>query len=93
MRVTIIKEDNIVTVDGESFTVDCSGLPVNFHALQWYGNHGEVEYAPFQVERQWHKDPNITVADLALYQPYLDAWAAAKLAAEKVKADATQPKD
>lgn len=44
MRVTIIPLDSIVTIDGESFNdIDMSSIDESVHAVQWYGNHGEVE--------------------------------------------------
>lgn len=46
MQLTIVKEDNIVLVDGMAQSFDLSGysLPENFWALQWKDNAGEIEY-------------------------------------------------
>lgn len=88
MRVTIIKDDNTVTVNGEAHTVDLSALPADFHALQWDGARGEVEYVPHYVDDVMHKKPNETIKDLAPYQPYLDAWTMAKAEADAKKAAA-----
>lgn len=45
MRVTIIIEDQFVSVDGEGYHgVDLSFIPSGVHALQWYGAHGALEY-------------------------------------------------
>jgi len=46
MRVTIVKEDNVVLVDGEALNFDLSTItfPENFWALQWNGSSGHVEY-------------------------------------------------
>lgn len=92
MQATIIKDDNMVVVDGVAYTVDCSDLPENFHALQWYGDHGEVEHAVVRCPACGcrSKKPNDAVTDVAPYQKYLDAWHAA---VEKAKADAAGPKD
>lgn len=90
MRVTIIKSDNAVIVDGERHTVDCSGLPADFHALQWDGTQGEVEY---QVTRCEHcsarsKKGNAIITELEPYNALLDAWRFANLAAkEQAKAE------
>jgi hypothetical protein len=74
MRVTIIVEENRVNVEGFSQEVDCSTLyDADIHAVQWYGDHGEVEY--------WHP-PGVTVGlkpplkidDFAPYQKFVDAW-------------------
>ena len=92
MRVTIIKEDNRVVVDGESHTVDCSDLPANFHALQWYGDNGEIEHSTVRCEHcgTRSKKMNEPAADLGPYQKYVDAWRVAKAKAE---ADATRPEN
>lgn len=88
MRVTIVKDDNMVIVDGVGRAVDCSGLPENFHALQWNGFAGEVEYA---IRLCNHcgvrsKKGNDIISDLAPYQVYVDRWHAA---AEEAKPDAS----
>lgn len=101
MRVTIIKDDNAVNVDGTRRTVNLSDLPADFHALQWDGADGEVEY---RVTRCEHcsartKKGNVLISDLSPYQKYTYAWlvedarvkaeeAAARAAAEKAATDA-----
>lgn len=72
MRLTIVKRDNLVGIDGDFFTVDCSGLPDDFHALQWYGTWGEVE----RTGRP--RPPNEEIKSLNPYQGIIDAWGAAK---------------
>lgn len=69
MRVTIIKDDNSVIVDGVRHTVSCADLPADFHALQWNGTSGEVEYALVGTK----KKPNEIISSLAPYQKYVDA--------------------
>ena len=76
MRVTIIKIDNAVYVDGVALPVDCSGLPVGFHALQWYDTWGDVEV----IDSAGRHIANEKITDLTPYQPYVDAWNAAKVA-------------
>lgn len=44
MRITAIIEENRVNVEGFSHTVDCSALMPDIHVIQWYGDHGEIEY-------------------------------------------------
>lgn len=89
MRITIIKDDNAVIVDGEHHTVDLSGLPEGFHALQWDGTSGEVEHTVTKCEHCGvrSKKGNELIYDLAPYQPYVDGWTAAK----KAKADVAGP--
>lgn len=95
MRVTIVKDDNVVTVDGEGHRVDCSSLPASFHALRWDGASGELEHRMTVCEHcgTRSKKPNEHITDLAPYQHLLDAWRAAKVAAdaEKAERDAARP--
>lgn len=70
IKMTIIKDDNIVGVDAVFHKVDCSDLPENFHALQWYQSekYGEVE---------WKGNPkpqNTIIKKLGVYQKYFDLW-------------------
>jgi len=92
MRVTIVKDDKLVMVNGELHHVDTAALPDDFHALQWDGTHGEVEY---RATRCAHcgvlsKKPNEIVTNITPYQPHLDAWAAAKIVSDTEKAKAEQ---
>jgi hypothetical protein len=42
---TVIKADTAIYKDGEAvFECDMSGLPEDFHALQWDGSDGHIEY-------------------------------------------------
>lgn len=83
MRVIIIKDDNAVSVDGVKLHVDCSQLPADFHALQWYGSGGELEYSAQFTGEGWTKKMNQIVSDMTPYQPYVDAHAV-----EKARVDA-----
>lgn len=46
MKLTIIKEDNMVLVDGKALELDLSTItfPENFWALQWNSSSGHIEY-------------------------------------------------
>lgn len=97
MRLTIINELNNkmqVGVDSVFYSpLDATELPNDIHAVQWYGDHGEVEY----------KDPatgkmtrNEDIVSLDAFQFAIDAWNAAKAAEEaaialyQAKSDAYQ---
>jgi hypothetical protein len=81
MRVSIIAVDNAVVIDGKYHISDCSGLVVDhIRAMQWYGDHGEVEFVD-------HVAPNEKINDLAPFQPYIDA---AKLPSEPEPVPMTQ---
>jgi len=79
MRVTIIKDDNTVIIDGEARTVNCAALPEEFHALQWDGVRGEVEYRTLTCAHcsVRSKKPNATISDLSPYKAIVDGWHAA----------------
>ena len=65
MRLTIIKDDNCVYVDGVPMSVDCTALPSSFHALQWADTHGEIE---------WTHEQNERITDLTPYQSWIENW-------------------
>ena len=45
MRLTIIRDDKLVSKDNESYSgLDISYIPETVHALQWYETSGEIEY-------------------------------------------------
>ena len=97
MRVTIIKDDNTVNVDGVRHDVDCGALPADFHALQWDGDAGEIEYRMTRCDHcsARSKKSNEFIRDLSPYQTYVDAWrvadTAAKVKAAQEAADAAGP--
>lgn len=74
MRLTIIRDDNVVIVDGRALSVDLSGLPDNLHAVQWDGLAGHVEYNDGTA--------NEKLEDIASWQSVVDAWEAARQAGE-----------
>lgn len=80
MRVTIIKKDGFVSVDGVGFAgLDLSFLPETVHAVQWYGTVGEVEMCEFHPYKTLMA-PSLTIYVLDDYQQCLDLWNSAKTA-------------
>jgi hypothetical protein len=65
MRVTIIAEENRVSVEGQSETVDLSTMDEDISVVQWYGTVGEVEYKTDYVENT--RKPNERISDFSLY--------------------------
>jgi hypothetical protein len=68
MRVTVIPADATVYVDGVSRAVQMPPVDANWHAIQWYGERGDVEVrigAGFSVE------------DWSVVAPFAAAWEAA----------------
>lgn len=83
MRVTIIPVDGFVSVDGEGFSnLDLSFMDATIHAVQWYGDIGEVE----KKNNRGNVIANEEITSLAPFQEALDAWQVAK-----TEADASPP--
>ena len=80
MDVTIIKDDNMLGVDGLFVNVDLTGLPSNFHALQWNGTVGDVEWNDGTL--------NTVINSIDEYQAYIDLYTSA---CTKVNALAENP--
>jgi hypothetical protein len=72
MRVTIIPYENRVSVEGMSEAVDCSALPNDVHAIQWYGKRGEIEFWNGYGATTLKMNEEIT--DFTPYQYLVDAW-------------------
>lgn len=80
MRVTVIFEDMSVVVDGVGRTVTMPAYDPNWHALQWYGQHGTIEVKV--GDRIWLETDE-------LVQPFIEAWEAA--APVEIPAPPSQP--
>lgn len=83
-RMTIIREDNAVAIDGRFYTVDCSSVPADVHIVQWYGavGEGEIEFVqPYGKPKPSAK----RIKSITAYQTVIDLWNeahATQLAAE-----------
>lgn len=62
MRLTIIRIDNVVIIDGEVARVDLSAMLANYHAVQWHGDHGEIETV---------RGDNIPLKDLDTFRRFI----------------------
>lgn len=73
MRLTIIKGDKAIYVNGVCFDgIDMSWIPTfdgnEFHALQWYDDHGEIEFTtPID---------NLKIKELGVFEQALPLWEA-----------------
>lgn len=75
MRVTIIKDGGLVSVDGYPIRgLDMTGLQDDFHALQWYHTSGDIEFVDAETGR--HRNESIT--SLTPFQGCINAWEHAK---------------
>jgi hypothetical protein len=79
MKLTIIRPDGIVIVDGVALKVDCSTVATDIHAVQWNGQRGHIEYA---VDDVGNKKLNDQIEDVAQFRPIIDSWNAAKAQAD-----------
>jgi len=53
MKITIIKDDQAVYENGVAIMgIDLSDLPEDFHALQWDGNTGHIEWKTVTTPNQ-----------------------------------------
>lgn len=68
MRVTIIRDDSVVGVDGVFRRVDLSALTANIRAVQWNGTSGHIEY---------HDTANTLLTNITEFQSFVDSWKAA----------------
>lgn len=79
MRLTIIPDDSAVGVDEEFFfPIDLSQMDLSIHAVQWYGEYGEIEYKTRLEEGVLVKPANTVITDVAPYQFAVNAWTVAK---------------
>lgn len=83
MRLTIVADDKCVGVEGEYLSpIDLTQLNSSIHAVQWYGEYGEVEYKTRLENGAFVKPANVLITDVTPYQFAIDAWTTAKEAHE-----------
>lgn len=77
MKLSVIREDNTVIIDGVVRSVDLSALDPNIRAIQWDEDRGHIEFDN-------HREPYVRLngvlaapTDLAEFQWIIDAWMAA----------------
>ena len=70
MNVSVVNEDNLVSVDGEGLKFDFD-LADNIWAIQWNGTSGHIEYNDINT-------PNEEITDFSDYQYLVDAHATEK---------------
>jgi hypothetical protein len=79
MRLTIVAEDGAVGVNGEFFSgLNLSAIDPAIHAVQWYGEYGEVEFKTVFLDGKPFHPENQFITDVSPYQFAIDAWQAAK---------------
>ena len=79
MKFTIVADDKAVGIDEEFFPgLSLPELDPTIHAIQWYGEHGEVEFKTVFANGALTKPQNQLITDIAPFQFAVDAWQAAK---------------
>lgn len=82
MKFTIIIPDASMAIDGEGYLIDVSSAPSGLHAVQWYETWGEEEWA----DDRGRIIRNQEISSYSAYQWAIDAWNAAKAAAQAEEA-------
>jgi hypothetical protein len=79
MKLTIVADDGAVGVDGAFFSeLALPQLDPAIHAVQWYGEYGEVEYKTRFENGALVKPANVLITDSTPFQFAVDAWSAKK---------------
>jgi hypothetical protein len=79
MKLTIVADDQSIGINGEFFSpFNLSQLNPSIHAVQWYGEYGEVEYKTVFTNGAPTKPQNQIITDIAPFQFAVDAWNAKK---------------
>lgn len=72
MKVTIVRPDGFVSIDGVAYSgLDMASVDQSIHALQWSGEAGEVE---FVNDEQGHKPANVFIDSLDDFQGAIAVW-------------------
>ena len=72
MRITIIREDGYVSIDGVGYhNIDMSSVSEEIHAVQWYDTEGDIEFITIKGK---HKKPNQTIESISDFQQIISLW-------------------
>lgn len=92
MKLTIIADDKRVGVDDLFYEpVELPQLDASIHAVQWYGEYGEVEYKTRFENGALVRPANLLITNVTPFQFAVDAWSAAKLAEEQAQTPVEEP--
>jgi hypothetical protein len=76
MRITVIPQDGVVSIDGESYAgIDLSNLDSTVHAIQWHDTEGEVEIK----DARGRMVENREITSFDEFASVIPLWEAAKL--------------
>ena len=66
-RLVIIREDGHMSINGRGLQLDLSDMPVDLHAVQWYGDSGHIERTGLM---------NQPISDLGDFVTWIERWQA-----------------
>lgn len=78
MKFTLIVPDATMAIDGTGYQINVSAASSGLHAVQWYETWGEEEWA----DNRGQMVRNEKISSFKAYQWAIDAWNAAKAAAQ-----------
>lgn len=88
MKIVIVADDARVVVDAVAYDeLNMSQLDPSIHAIQWYGEYGEVEFKTKFENGQIVKPENHIINDFTPYQWAVDVWNSAKASEEAAIAE------
>ena len=94
MKLTIVADDKRVGVDELFFEpVELPQLDPAIHALQWYGEYGEVEFKTVFANGALTKPQNQLITDITPFQFAVEAWNAKKAEIDAAVAASVQPEN
>lgn len=66
MKISVIMDDRVVIVNGEPRKLESMIGSKNVHAIQWYGDYGELEYKSSLISNKYIEWEDV--------KPYYEAW-------------------
>ena len=92
-KVTIIRADNTVQIEGKAHWVDCSALPAYVRVIQWDEGKGEMEFVNDGRDTKSFM-PNLPFTDFDRIKFLVDGWdEAERLAQARAAADEAAKQD
>lgn len=83
MRLTIIRPDQFVAIDGIGIGgVDVSTIPETISAVQWYEDHGQIEICD---PKTGNVTENQIISDISAFSKIIENWQFAYNAIEQEK--------
>lgn len=74
MKFTIIPDDKTVIIDGLGYSPLAFKIDGNIHAVQWYGEFGEIEYKSEMAHDGVSKPLNKSITEYSAFEKVLTAW-------------------